>query len=264
MYEDIWKDYSGEIIGGATLVLIFVFIIPIFGQVSGLWSGVVSQLIIAGIGAVGTLTLAAVTAVTLWQNQQMVKEQQRQRERPLIESILRNIVWDALDKIESNKKKIRDSEFDWIDADHTKLDSDELEMVNLDLDLIGVRRDDVQSEQFVDRYPEAVEKMEQYDKYVITLDKYAYSVISTVREPLYEYLENNSERGEFEFLNNVVVFNAILGTGVDSSEVNPEWWEEHEEDIIRIVYENARDDYQDFLECQKSIQLLKYCKKLSY
>lgn len=256
MNEDWLRDHRYEIaIGVFILSVIFLLVIPLLGYLRGLWSSTVSRLLISGIGGLGTILLALLTFLTLLDNHVLVKERVKEREKPLQRDMLEKIVWPAIDSIAANKRKLSDREIDWTAADP----EGSFEFVNVDLEMISERGDPVTSDRFVEEYPEAVKYMEEYDEKLAKLDQSIYEFMECTREPLLEYI--HSEDISVEKVNPVFGSGSVEDSNVDIDKVfqlifsgeeplldedRPDWWQNHKEEIYRIVSENDEGYYKKF------------------
>lgn len=242
------REHWGRVTVVGILLVLLIFVVPILGATWEVWSITVSQLIIAGFGALGTVVLAVLTVVTLQQNQKLVEERRKEREEPLQRDVLREIVWPAIDVIDENKTKLRDENFQWTKAGGA-------EPPGLDLERIAGENDRVIDDWFVDGFPDVTETLVEYDDLVFRLDRKARAVIDGMETPLENYLdENDIVDGEGEAVRHTDVLEYLLTGDMPARDSGrPNWWVDNKDEFKKIVWDNAEDDYEGFLDTRQEL-----------
>lgn len=245
-----WLYNNRYLLGIGALIAVFsILALPIIGYVQGYWSSTVSQLIITGLGALGTVTLAILTVVTLTQNRQIMEERRKDREAPIQQAVLQEIVLSAEERMEKNYEKLFEEQFDWMEAT-----TQEIELLAIDLETLQRQDDPVAREEFEEKYPEVDELMAAYDGQIFYLNNTARKIIEEIQSPLKDYIRSNqimdSEGYEIEVgrvINRLLNMEEIL-----SDDAPPDWWRENEQAFKDIARENS-EEYSEFLSEQNEL-----------
>ena len=254
MSENWFQEHRYYIAGIGFLSLsTLVLGVPLYGYSQGILSETMTRLLMSGLGVLGTVLLATLTFLTLLDNRILTQERVKERKKPLQRDMIENIVRPAIDALNNNKELVKEEGFNWLAADYT--DSDEFEMVNLDLKMIGYRRDLVMSDRFADEFPDVVDEMTQYDEYLIDLDKCAFEYITGSRDAISEHIESSQitdDNGEVLNADDALHF-LLVGDRPSRDDERPNWWVNHKGEFKRIAAENAGEYYDMFYESRRKV-----------
>ncbi|MBX0284746.1 hypothetical protein EGH22_00245 [Halomicroarcula sp. F28] len=232
----------GAILAGSVLLILGTISAYVFDWLSSQ----TVQLLIAGTGALGTVLLASLTLLTLLDNRELVKEHKKQRRKPIQKNILRLIVLPAIEVVDENKEKLFDPRFIWAATNDS-------ELPEVDLELIAERGDPVLSDEFVDSYPDVVDTMMKYDDKVLELDELSNEFTEETEEPLSKYLQQKPIKDSDGSIVQAFYAQNIILLRTDDSFSAPDWWNEHKEEISRIAFEHAGEEYEEFRKVRNDL-----------
>ena len=253
--DDSWFQKHRYYIAGIGFILLSVSIlgVPVIGYSWGIWSETVMQVLMSGMSVAGTLLLATLTFLTLIDNRILIQERVKERKKPLQRDMIENIVRPSISIIDKNETKLKQESFDWLEADYTN--TDDFEFVNIDMYMIGMRRDPVMSSRFADEFPDVADEMVKYDEYLTDLDACAFKYITECREAISEYIEMHeiSNRND-EIIDADEVLNFLLIGDIPSrDDERPDWWVNHKQEFKRIAAENTGKYYDQFHKCKRKV-----------
>lgn len=235
-------------------VAVLILPLPILGFVCGYISETVARLLMVGIGAFGTVLLATITLLTLVDNRILVQERIKEREKPLMEDMLRKIVWPAVEIVDENKDKLGSEDMDWSKA-AGPFDDREFEMINVNLEPIARRGDPITSDRFVEKFQNTTNKMIEYDKKIMRLDKLAGNIFENLRSPISEYIEDHEITYESHKLvdpDDVINF-LLIGDKPARDDDRPDFWVENKDKFKRIAWNHDEKNLEEFYNVNREL-----------
>ncbi|WP_136591617.1 hypothetical protein [Salinigranum halophilum] len=208
-----------------------------------------------GFGALGTIFLALLTYLTLRDNQKLVHEELKDREKPIWNAVLRDIVNASLQSISSNGSVISNAEVEWTE---TKSKQSPTDLTGTGLNTCLDNPDLVAVEYFWQSYPEASRLVSQYDQRLHEMTDTARDVLERLEDPVTDFRLNT--RGITEHDHDRLLSLLIAGPEATSSEELPEWWVENEGAIQSELIDNIPelqawyDDLEEFLTFSERLQ----------
>jgi len=244
-------------VGTVLFSIILVLVIPIGGFVLGHVSQTVSRLLIAGLGALGTILLATLTVLSMLNNRVLVQERLKDREKPIQKAVLRDVVESALTTIDSNRSKILHGEVNWTDA---TFDTRQTDLLGINLETCYDDPDAVAVERFAQSYPETAQLVSEYDNRVYRLSNYARELMKELEDPMSDFRLHTEgiTEDDHEDLMKLVL---SVYDGVEKQEENlPNWWVEHgvQAEVAATEagsdLESWYDEQEDFLDFSGRVQ----------
>lgn len=211
-------------VGALLLSVILVLVIPIGGFVLGYVSQTVSRLLIAGLGALGTILLATLTVLTILNNQVLINERLKDREKPIQTAVLRDVVESALTTVDSNRSKILHCEVNWVDV---SFETGQTDLLGVNLETCYDDPDAVAIERFAQSYPETAQLVSEYDDRVYELSNSARDLVKELEDPVSEFRLNTEgiTENDHEQLMRLLL-SVYEGTNKQDDNL-PNWWIEH-------------------------------------
>jgi hypothetical protein len=188
-----------------------------------------------------------IAVVTLYIGAMRLKEKRLDRKRPIIKDILEQEVYHDLEVIEDNREFLKSEESDWIQDKPDTGNSEDI--LFTDLRALSLRNSDqIVSEKFSEIYPEVVDTLNKHDKLLVSVEKAAFDLIRSCRDPLSEYIEYRNitdEDGSLvsadELLNYV-----LIGDRPARYDERPDYWEDYAIEIKTICASHNREAYDKF------------------
>jgi hypothetical protein len=253
IYQHRYKLAAGA---GAVSTLL-VLVIPIAGFTLGYVSETLSRLLIAGLGALGTILLATLTSLTILNNRVLVRERLKDREKPIQRAVLRDVVESALSAISSNRSKILDGEVNWTDA---PFEARQVDLLGVNLETCYDDPDTVAIEQFEQSYPETARMVRVYDDWLHGLSNTVRELLERLEEPVIEFRRNTdgiTENDHEELMN--LLLSVYEGVEKEDEDL-PDWWVDHRTEAHVAVrnevpeLEEWHREQEDFLDFSGKVQ----------
>jgi len=244
-------------VGALLLSVILVLVIPIGGFVLGYVSQTVSRLLIAGLGALGTILLATLTVLTILNNQVLINERLKDREKPIQTAVLRDVVESALTTVDSNRSKVLHSEVNWVDV---PFETGQTDLLGVNLETCYDDPDAIAIERFAQSYPETAQLVSEYDDRVYGLSNSARDLVKELEDTVSDFRLNTegiteNDHGQLMRL----LLSVYEGTNKQDEDL-PNWWIEHrveaEAAAMEAVPELGRwyEEQEDFLDFSGKVQ----------
>lgn len=217
-----------------------------------------ASLIIGGIGAFATATLAIATYNTVLQNRRTVEELQKDREKPLAKDKLRQLVVPLIDKLDSKIEDMEQETTAWVQVrdsfgspvgstPYGRLLSDDIS----DTVLRELERDN----------PKLLEQIKNHDDTASDMEETVDNILEALEERIQEFVDEHSlEDDEGEPVDTVEVSKYVQAeySGDSPPRNHEEFWESHgdvlkelkDEKIVDLL-DKAESNYSD---CCKSLR----------
>ena len=244
-------------VGAVAVSTLLVLVIPVAGFMLGYVSETLSRLLIAGLGALGTILLATLTSLTILNNRVLVRERLKDREKPIQRAVLRDVVESALSAISSNRSKILDGEVNWTDA---PFEARQVDLLGVNLETCYDDPDAVAVERFAQSYPETAQMVRVYDDRLHGLSNTARELIERLEEPDTEFrlsTEGITENDHEELMN--LLLSVYEGVEKEDEDL-PDWWVEHRTEAHVAVtnevpeLEEWHKEQENFLDFSGKVQ----------
>lgn len=226
------------------LVVLASIVVTLVAYINSWLTLDLARLIVAGLASIGPISLSILTFLTLIDNQVLITERLKERERPAHEIVLQEVVQSAMESIKHNRYLIGGYHFDWYAFYTGDFFSVGIESIR------ALPNGSTSAELFKQNYPEYDEKLEQHTELRRELFEYAHDLIEVIHTPVSNYISSNDvydstgSKPEVE-----TVVNHILSRNSPPSSETPMWWDEHYDDIHYLVAKEAPDEYSKFDTC---------------
>lgn len=187
LYEHRFK----VVLGSVLLSVVPVLVVPIGGVVYGFISDTTARLLIAGFGALGTISLVAITFLTIQHNQVLVSERRKDREKPIQKAVLREVVVPSIQSLESNRDEIKNGQVSWSEAKVSLENGGAIDRKEC-LRTCLQSADSAVLEYTEDEYPELIQLLRQYDSKIHQVHQFADELLRELEEPIADIRRNTA------------------------------------------------------------------------
>ncbi|MFW5955908.1 MAG: hypothetical protein ACOCQY_00730 [Halorhabdus sp.] len=236
------------------IAVIFVGTLPLIGYRYGWLSLAQVRVTLSGIGAIGTLSLAIFTVLSILETRKQSKARVKEQDKYIQEQILRetnNIRF----TVEQNEDKLYNPDFDWT----TALEFDEeVSAVEVDLDPLEMIHPTAVG-RFKDENPSAQESIKTYNECLLEID----SMASQIIDESYEYISQCIDSFEItdsddrlmssdEVLDLVFSGKKLRQDGLD--EEDPDWWA-MEGELRKQIEKCVDGGLEEFFDEKQNLEL---------
>jgi len=214
--------YSIALILFVALLLVGTFLL--IGYICGWLSLSQVRVTVSGIGAIGTLSLAIFTVLSILETRKQTEARAKEQDKYIQEQILRETN-DIRRTVEQNEENLYNPEFDWTTA--LQID-EEVSAVEVDLEPLEMIHPTVAG-RFKDEYPSAQESIEAYNECLLEIDSLAAQIISESNEYISECIDSfEITDSDGRLVTSDEVLNLVLsGRKIQRDrwgEEDPDWW----------------------------------------
>lgn len=185
-----WNWRAISILGGIS-ALVVLTIITITSALQGWLSLPIASLVITAIGAFGTIILASATYLSIRQNQITIEELRKDRQKPVVLDILRQIIHPNLEKGNNAASRMRSGQFPYDTGNGVR---DRVRPASVsDVDPTTWKR-------FKDEYPDLhdeftvwLQLFENFDEAVMRADQAVLEMLNgemTTEDPSFDHVKN--------------------------------------------------------------------------
>ncbi|WP_135825189.1 hypothetical protein [Halorussus ruber] len=250
--------YAGGL--GLTLLLVLAVVILLYLYLSGILDSAEARVTLGALSGLGTLFLAAGTFLSLWQNEREVDDLRKEREKPIVVDELQNFVQPAIETIESDieglEQKDRDIDWHYLKKSSAPL-SDRLPRSVYHRYWRDEEQDITAIKRFREEAPDIWELIQRREETIEEAIGISNEIEDKIRTPITEYIQKNGIRNREEETPDIdPLLNAILKEtdSYGESHADYEVWENHRDDFIKILHEEAGADYEQLREKEAEIQ----------
>lgn len=258
------RDIPTNFILLISILLIGVLIAAtIWLRYTGYLSEGLATLIIGGISAFATTTLAIATYTTILQNRRTVKELQKDREKPIVENILRQLVVPFIEKLDFKIESMERKTTFWMHIGNAY--GEYVGIVPHERLLSNNISDTVLRE--LERYNSRLfEQIENHDKTARNLEKAINEVLEILEARIQEFADEHSlENDEGEPIDAERISRYVQAEYTQSgftSDTLPrnheELWESHGDALRNLkdekIVNKVNEAETEYLECCKSLK----------
>jgi len=264
VWRSIIEEFPSSVIAGLVMAWMGLTSTVTAVWLWGVWGdlGLSSKasLIISGAGVVGTMGLAFVTVLTLYQNSMLLREEQKQREKPIVIEMINQVIQPALLSLRWDRRTLQSEDrplINWLNYEKPSLFPD----TNLsfakpifeesDPHLAGKTR-------FARDYPDIQEKLDKRAELMMASYQIGEMIEEELEDQVKSYIEENDitdSTGKTpdaeEFVNAIWFEKDKAGTPYH---IDPVWDENHDEFLE--LRSNFDDEIAQLKENEKQIQKL--------
>jgi len=203
-----------------------------------------ASLVIGGIGAFATATLAIATYTTVLQNRKTVEELQKDREKPLAEDKLRELVVPFIDELDSRIEDMEEGDGAWVEVRDSYGspigDAPFGELLTDDINETVIRELDSDN-------PSLLEKIREHDNQSEILEQEIESALDIIEDDVEEFVNENSLRDdEGDQVDCEIVSKLVINQydGVSLPRYYDGFWDSNREELIEYVQPDKIDGYR--------------------
>lgn len=244
---------------GLTSLLILIVLVVLFAYWTGNWNATEAQVIVGGLGGLGTLLLASGTFLSLWHNEREVENLRKEREKPIVADEIRNFIQPAINRLESDIQDIEqhDREIDW---HYVKMPdsgfSGGLPHSVIYRQFTEDNKDETAMKRFQEDAPELWDLVIDREATIEEGVKISDRIEAKIRPLIEEYIQENDIENRNEETPNIDVLLSSTLRDIDSYGENHEdyeVWENHRQEFRRILHKEAEDDYEQLMAKEDDI-----------
>lgn len=239
-----WSTLREHPIAGPILVVYAVLLIPsvpIGMFIRRNWPDMTlaskASVSVAILGALATFMLASITIFSVFQNQEAIKEQKREREKPIVVELINKVIEPQLMYVESDLSSLRtyESTIDWIGKNAVTEEIDD--------NLSFLKPSEITSSQhmavarrFRRDYPEIMELIEERNEMISECLELAEEIRGDFHTDIAETIATSINTSEDVDISIGNISDAILHEDVDYLETEDEYevWEMNRETFVKI------------------------------
>lgn len=199
-------------------------VVPIVGVKYGVMTRTTTEMFVSGLGALGTISLATLTFLSILNNRILIEEQLKDRQRPIQKLILESVIDPCLDNVRRNNSRITDGRFY---SNKKQIDP------NIEINYSGIDSQQEQTPiakaQLRSNHPEIYNRIVEYDSKVEELEKEfsnVYNELDSVVRGYIRQTENVTAANRDE----VILF---IMERREPNEFSPEWWRKNSQEFLQ-------------------------------
>lgn len=222
---------------------------PVVAFAQGYVGETLSQLLISGLGASGTVLLAFLTYQTISNNQELIEEQRKDRDSHLQELMVRKVIKPSVNTAQRNIHSLSRVSHDWTNGVANEGDI-------FCLDMIHVNTYPTLNEKFSEEHPEVERIMKSHNRLVRSMDECVEEIYSECEGPIESYLNHyevyfqDPTQEEYR-VDPERVINYHLSKS-DGSQYD--WWVQHSENLSQIIEHHSSKEMRKFNRKQEDIK----------
>lgn len=272
MIVEIERNSQRSSVIGPILIIVFVVVaisIAVFSAwINANWNSLSlpsrANVIIQAVGAGVIMILALATVLSVYQNRQLLLEEQREREQPVVVDVINNVIEPAVYRLENDINHLQNDDerdLDWVRADEPSVLARNYPQSVFKKNFTQV--DQTALVKMERDYPDTFEMMESREELVEEMCSLGTQIDEKLRPELKEYVaEKDITNAKGEEPDLQILVSAIL-RDIDSygdEHRDSEIWDGHKKEFVDFLHNTVGGEVEE-LE-NKETELLEMSKEL--